>query len=153
MRTAFLSVSFVMLAAFTSTVRADEVSIGTIQKGKGSLQSQLRREAEVARKKSLRPFVELTAVWCKPCQAVTKYLSDPLMVAAFTGVHLLRVEVDDWDADELTKAGIAAGGVPTFFELGANAKPTARTITSSVWADDIPKNMAPPLRAFFNPKK
>jgi hypothetical protein len=39
--------------------------------------------------------------------------------------------------------------IPAFFRLDAEGKPVAR-IDGGAWAENIPKNMAPPLKTFFN---
>jgi hypothetical protein len=40
-------------------------------------------------------------------------------------------------------------GIPAFYELDANSKPTGRMITDAAWGEDIPANIAPPMKTFF----
>jgi hypothetical protein len=40
-------------------------------------------------------------------------------------------------------------GIPAFYELGEDGKPTGRMITGAAWGEDIPENIAPPMKAFF----
>ena len=71
------------------------------------------------------------------------------MLDAFRGTYVMKVDIDDWDAKQLRDAGLSVRGVPAFFRLQDDGRPNGRTITSSVWGDDIPENMAPPLKSFF----
>jgi thiol:disulfide interchange protein len=98
----------------------------------GALAAQVKREAKAAKARGQVAVVEVTASWCKPCVAIKRSLDDPLMVDAFRGVHLIRVELDDWKEAELAAAGLTVRGVPTFFAVDATGRPTGRTITSSV---------------------
>jgi hypothetical protein len=36
-----------------------------------------------------------------------------------------------------------------FFKLDASGKPTGDRIDGGAWGDNVPENMAPPLKAFF----
>jgi len=128
---------------------APTVSVADLAPDGGPLVVQLRREVARARKRHLIPVVEISADWCKPCIAIKRYLDDPQMVAAFTGVHLVRIQVDDWKTEDMATANIKIRGVPTFFALDPEGHATTATITSSVWGEDIPDNMAPPLKRFF----
>jgi thiol:disulfide interchange protein len=143
------SLAIVSVWAPVAAHAAAGVSLTDVAASGGPLADQLKREAAAARKRGLQPVAELTADWCKPCRAIKRYLDDPMMVDAFKGVYLIRVTLDDWKQDELDAAGLRTPGVPTFFALDPSGRPTGRTITSSVWGDDIPVNMAPPLKRFF----
>jgi len=142
-------VAVVLLAGGLARAEAPRVSVVDVAAKAGALAAQVKREAQAAKARGLVAVVEVTADWCKPCVAIKKFLGDPLMVDAFRGVHLIRVGLDDWKDDELRAAGLAVRGVPTFLAVDATGRPTGRTITSSVWGDDIPANMAPPLKRFF----
>jgi thiol:disulfide interchange protein len=148
-----VSTSLAFALLFTvATARAESVQVVDLRPAEGELPSLLKREAARAAKAGLRPYVETTAGWCKPCVAVKKYLGDPQMVAAFRGVLLIRLDIDQWSDTQLRGAGIRVVGVPTFYQLDAIGRPTGRTLSSSVWAEDIPVNMAPPLSRFFSAK-
>jgi hypothetical protein len=45
--------------------------------------------------------------------------------------------------------GLYVPGIPAFYKLDANGKPTGRIITGAVWGEDIPANLAPPRKPFF----
>jgi hypothetical protein len=130
----------VLCAPLAASAAPSGVSLAELGAAGGPLADQVRREAAQARKRGLQPVAELSADWCKPCAAIKRYLGDPAMVDAFKG---------GWKEAELSAAGLRTVGVPMFFALDANGRPTGRTITSSVWGDDIPANMAPPLKRFF----
>jgi thiol-disulfide isomerase/thioredoxin len=115
----------------------------------GALASRLKAEIGKAAVKKLKPFVYIGAPWCKPCAAIKKYRQDPLMLDALKGTYVIDLDLDDWKAPELTALGFNAGEVPHFYLVDGEGRSTGRTITSSVWAEDIPVNMAPQLKAFF----
>jgi thiol-disulfide isomerase/thioredoxin len=96
-------------------------------------------------------LVDFYADWCAPCKSLEKNLGDPAMVAAFDGAYIIRLNLDDWK-DRLPAAGFRVTGIPAFYELGADGKPTGRMVTGAAWGEDIPANMAPPLKAFFQTK-
>ncbi|HLM76226.1 MAG TPA: thioredoxin family protein [Polyangiaceae bacterium] len=114
-----------------------------------SLPALLKAEVEKAKQKNLKPVVYLGATWCKPCVAIKKYQRDPLMLDAFSGTYIIDIDIDEWKAPDLKPLGFNAGVVPYFYMVDGEGRSTGRTITSSVWGEDIPVNMAPPLKAFF----
>ncbi len=116
----------------------------------GDLQALLAAEAAKARAKGQKPFVEVHAEWCGPCKELEASLGDPMMQDAFKGTYQIRLDSDAW-GNQLMKAGISAGGIPAFFELNPQGKPTGRTINGGAWEENIPRNMAPPLKKFFHP--
>lgn len=116
----------------------------------GDLPALLASEAAKASAKGQKPFVEVHAGWCMPCKQLEASLGDPMMQDAFKGTYQIRLDSDAW-GNQLMKAGINANGIPAFFELDAQGKPTGRTIDGGAWDENIPKNMAPPLKRFFHP--
>jgi hypothetical protein len=71
---------------------------------------------------------------------------DPLMVDAFTGTYIIEVDVDDWG---FPPKGWGFNAIPIFFALGPNGKPAGAKIDGNAWGENIPENMAPPLKEFF----
>lgn len=72
------------------------------------------------------------------------------MVDAFTGTYIIEMNVDDpWNWDEASLMGYNSDFIPVLFEVGENGFATGRQIDGSAWAENIPENMAPPLKAFF----
>lgn len=114
----------------------------------GSLTSLLGAEAQRAADSDRQPYVEFYADWCGPCQALRRSLTDQRMIDAFAGTYIVQLDWDAWK-DQLSEAGFSVKGVPAFFELDAAGKPTGRTITGAAWGEDIPENMAPPLKKFL----
>jgi hypothetical protein len=115
-----------------------------------ALAAQLSAEVSKARALHLEPGVYLGASWCKPCIAIKKYHRDPLMLEAFKGTYLIELDLDDWKAPEIEAMGFTSREVPHFYKVDAAGHAVGRTITSNVWGDDVPANMAPPLKRFFS---
>ncbi len=132
----------------TPPAPSDKFVAVTLKAADGKLADLLPAEAQKATDRGLTPFVELYADWCAPCQALSKSLSDPRMIDAFTGTYIIRLNVDDWK-DALPGAGFTADVIPIFFAVDPAGKPTGPTITGAAWGEDLPANMAPPLREFF----
>ncbi len=112
------------------------------------LPALLATEAGRAKSKSQKPFVYVWASWCGPCQKLKASLDDPRMVDAFRGTYIIKVDLDE-EKDGLDAAGIKAGAIPLFVEIDERGKPTGRRIDGGAWGEDVPENMAPPLKKFF----
>ena len=112
------------------------------------LAAQLLDASKAAAKSGMTPVVYVHADWCGPCKAIDKSIKDAKMTAAFAGTWVLRVDADEFEA-ELKLAGIPVSVIPLFVKLDRAGKPTAKKIDGGAWGDNIPENMAPPLKAFF----
>lgn len=130
-----------------------EFTIVRIEPSGGDLNDQLKQQAAKAAGEKRTPYVEFDATWCPPCQAIKASLAqnDPLMVDAFAGAYIVQVDIDTWK-DPMAKAGYDVPGIPAYWELDPSGKPTGRKIDGDAWGDNIPENMAPPLKAFFTGK-
>jgi hypothetical protein len=108
------TIALLVLLAPLAAAAESAVSLVDLKAAGGPLVAQCKREA-VAKKSGLNPAAELTATWCKPHAAIKHYLGDPAMVDAFTGVRLIRVELDDWKQSALDAAGLHSpcGRTPT----------------------------------------
>jgi thiol:disulfide interchange protein len=115
----------------------------------GELTAVLARESAAATAKGHKPVAYVYATWCPPCKGINKHLHDPLMEDALASTHLIKLDFDQWKEADLDAAGLHVTGVPWLFRLDASGKPTGKTITSDVWGEDIPANMAPPLKQFM----
>ncbi len=71
------------------------------------------------------------------------------MIDAFTGTYIIKLDFDYWNP-KLSKTGFYVPGIPAFYEIDTDGKPTGRMITGAAWGEDIPENQAPPLKRFFN---
>ncbi len=131
---------------------SDKFSIVTLSAADGKLPDLLAAEAQKAKDQGFSPFVEFYADWCGPCKSLAASLGDPRMIDAFAGTYIIRLNVDDW-VDAPAEAGFTVKGIPAFFAVDWAGKPTGRFITGAAWGEDIPENMAPPLKEFFNANK
>ena len=129
----------------------EEFSVIAIGSGNAKLTDILQAEAAKAAALGLDPYLEFSADWCPPCNAIKKHLGDPLMVDAFAGTYIIKLDHDVWGS-KLHGTGLYVPGIPAFYELGADGKPTGRMITGAAWGEDIPANIAPPMKAFFEGK-
>jgi hypothetical protein len=115
----------------------------------GALGPLLAAEAQKARAKGLKPFIEVSATWCGPCQKLKQSLSTPVMTDAFRGTYIVKLDLDDWETP-LAQLGYPVKVVPVFFQMGDAGKPTGRSLDGGAWSDDVPAQMAPPLKKFFS---
>ena len=112
------------------------------------LTAQLAEAAKASAKAGMTPVLYVHADWCGPCKAIDKGIKDARMRDAFANTWVVRVDADAFEA-ELKSAGVSVTSIPLFVKLDASGKPTARRIDGSAWGDNIPENMAPPLKTFF----
>jgi thiol:disulfide interchange protein len=126
----------------------DRFTVVRLASADGDLRELLKAEAQKARQLGRFPFVEFYADWCPPCNALSKNLGDARMVDAFSGTYIIRLNLDEWNT-RLAGTGFQVIGIPVFFELDQDGKPTGRNITGGAWGEDSPENMAPLLKAFF----
>jgi len=126
---------------------AGELSILEPGEAKDSLITILRAEVANAKKKKRTVFAYFFADWCPPCRKLRQSLDHPLMVAAFAGTHIVKLNADKWGQEAQT-AGFQIVSVPAFFALNASGHPTDR-VDGDAWGDNTAENMAGPLGAFF----
>lgn len=62
------------------------------------------------------------------------------------GVYVVQADVDVWG---FPPQGWDFKYIPVIFALDRDGKPTEDMIDGGAWGDNIPQNMAPPLKAFF----
>jgi thiol-disulfide isomerase/thioredoxin len=119
----------------------------------GELAHLLREATLQAQDQGLKPHIEFDADWCPACQAIaTALLNDEdLMVEAFQGVYLIRLDIDDWESSKevYEELGFLFKYIPIFFRLDERGLPAGDFIDGSAWGENIPENMAPPLKEFF----
>lgn len=123
--------------------------ISELKPPQGELGALLAAEVAKAKARGLRPFLEVSATWCGPCQKLKSSLSDPAMSDAFRGTYIVELDLDEWET-ALARAGYPVKAVPVFFQIGDGGKPTGKSLDGGAWQDDVPSQMAPPLKRFFN---
>ncbi|HEX5045770.1 MAG TPA: thioredoxin domain-containing protein [Gammaproteobacteria bacterium] len=131
---------------------AEPVKVVVLEPGQGRLEELLRHEVAAAAALGKRPYVQITAEWCGPCKALRASLGDPLMQDAFAGTYIVQVDFDAWKP-ELEQGGFKNEGIPVFFAVDGDARPTGAKIDGGAWGEDIPRNMAPPLKQFFTAQR
>ncbi|MBI4481046.1 MAG: hypothetical protein HY651_13590 [Acidobacteria bacterium] len=129
---------------------ARNFTIVLIPPSDGVLADVLKAEVPKANQLALKPYAYFYADWCGPCKALRKSLddADPLMLDAFSGTYIIQLDADTW-GKKLQGTKFTVKAIPVLFELAKDGKPTGRKIDGGAWGEDIPKNMAPPLKAFF----
>ena len=123
-------------------------TIVRIQLSAGELPAVIKAGMPKAKQLGRKPFVYFYADWCSPCRALRNSLDDPLMIDAFNGTYIIQFDADAWGT-RLAGTGFSIRGIPVLFEINNDGKPTGRKIDGGAWGDNIPRNMAPPLKAFF----
>ena len=126
----------------------ENFSLVLLHPSQGDLDALLAAHAQNAADLDRKAFVEFSADWCPPCIALAHSLGDQRMVEAFQGTYIVRLDLDEWKS-HLSDTEFIVLGVPVFFELDSEGRPTGRTLTGAAWREDIPENMAPPLKEFF----
>lgn len=148
MRTIRSWVACTLMMLGTFAVAGEPVTVVTLAPRQGELSTLLKGEVSNAARMGKVPFVQLTAEWCGPCKALRASMGDPLMQDAFTGTHIIRIDVDEWKG-KLQPLGLHSDVIPIFFAMNSAARPAGKSIHGGAWGEDIPKNMAPPLKKFF----
>jgi thiol-disulfide isomerase/thioredoxin len=134
--------------------RAKSFTMVLIPPSGAALAEVLQAEVPKAKQLGQKPYAYFYADWCGPCKALRKSLddADPLMMDAFQGAYIIQLDADTW-GKKLAGTKFTVKAIPVLFELDKGGKPTGRKIDGSAWGEDIPKNMAPPLKAFFRRSK
>ncbi len=145
---ALLLAAVLAMTSAQAAFAAEPVEIVVLDPGTGKLISLLEREVHNAAAQHRVPFLQITAEWCVPCKKLRASLDDPLMQEAFAGTYVIRVDADAWK-QELKEAGFDHPAIPVFFAVDSSARPTGAKIDGGAWGEDIPPNMAPPLKRFF----
>lgn len=127
----------------------DHFSVVRVGKTREKLPDVLKTEAKKALDLGRQPYVEFYADWCPPCNAIRESLSDERMIDAFDGTYIIKLDLDFWEV-KLLGTGFNVRGIPAFYEIDSDGNPTGRMITGAAWGEDVPENIAPPLKDFFN---
>ncbi len=112
------------------------------------LAALLEAESEDATRQNLQPYVYFSAEWCGPCKAIKKHMKHRDMQDAFHGTYIIEADVDEWTGDR-AMVDFDVSSIPRYYRLTSEGENTGSMIGGDAWGDNIPENMAPPLKAFF----
>ena len=136
--------------AAAAPAAAPQQDWATVAAGAG-LDNSLATFAAAALASGKKPFVYLHAEWCPPCKAIeATRTTDPKMIEAFHGTAIATIDIDAADPKALEAQGLQTSTIPVFYRLDKEGHPTGDRIDGGAWGDNIPENMAPPLKAFFS---
>jgi TPR repeat protein len=121
----------------------------TVHAGGASLAQKIKTEIAGSASSDSKVVVYVGATWCKPCRAFQRYRNDPRVVEALRGAVIIELDMDDWTTTDFKSLGYDVVGVPVFIAVDHDGRAKGPSITSSVWGDDVPENMAPPLLRFI----
>ena len=71
------------------------------------------------------------------------------MMAAFDGVYLIRLDVDEWGWEQVAP-GFYVDSIPVFFRLDENGSPTGNKIDGGAWGTDSYDNIASVMGPWFH---
>ncbi|HSB01889.1 MAG TPA: hypothetical protein VLE49_14660 [Anaerolineales bacterium] len=131
-----------------------EITIVRLHPQDGNLNTMLAREAPKAMALGQMPVVEFDAKWCPPCRVIDEGLKDKneLLLKAYAGTYIIKLDVDEWGWGNSKFHDFEFDGIPVYFKLDAQGKPTGEVIDGNAWGDNIPENIAPPMDEFFHGK-
>lgn len=138
------------LVGAASAATTDQGHVLVVVRPGEDLAARLAVESGNAKARGLKPVVYLFATWCGPCKALSSSMSDARMVDAFRGTYVIKVDQDAFKPAQFAAVGLKTGEIPAFTELDGSGHATERRITGAAWGDNIPANMAPPLKKFFS---
>ena len=131
---------------------SDSFTIVRLHPEDGDLKAMLTSEAQKAIALGQMPVVEFDAAWCPPCQAIDQGLKEKnqLMLDAYAGTYIIKLDVDEWGWENSPHHEFDFDGIPVYFKLDADGKPTGETVDGNAWGENIPENMAPVMDKFFH---
>jgi thiol-disulfide isomerase/thioredoxin len=136
----------------TTNPVSDGFTAVRLHPNEGDLEALLAGEAQKAIAMGQMPVVEFDATWCPPCQAIDQSLEEKnqLMLDAYAGTYIIKLDVDEWGWGNSRLHDFDFDGIPVYFKLDGDGKPTGETVGGDAWGDNIPENMAPVMDKFFH---
>ncbi len=138
-----------LLLLLSTPLFAGDFTILEENKSSTPLLTLMQKHVKKAQELKQKLFIQITATWCGPCKRLQAAMPNKLMQEAFAGTYIVKLDADEWE-DDFAQINIKINAVPVFFKVDTNGKATDYSINGGAWAEDIAKNMAPPLKAYFN---
>lgn len=113
-----------------------------------NLKKALANHYKEAKAKNQTPFVYFTASWCPPCQAIKQYKNDPAMMDAYAGTYIVELDYDEIP-DDISEE-FTDGAIPAWSGFNADGSTNDLWVDGGAWGANIPENMAPVLKHYFN---
>lgn len=136
------------VTAAEATVIVEGATFVDLKPDGSGLDAQLVAQAAAAKAAGEAPFVQLYGDWCGPCRELRASLTDPLMQDAFAGTRIVMIDTFAWRNEDGNPFGDGGFKVPAFLQLEDDGS-FGPGITGDAWGENIPTNMAPPLRSYF----
>ena len=130
----------------------NSMTIVRLHPSDGKLTDMLASEAKKAAELNQMPVVEFDATWCPPCQAIDKGIKEKnkLVLDAYAGTYIIKLDVDEWGWRDSQLHDFDFDGIPVYFKLDADGRPTGETVDGNAWGENIPENFAPVMDKFFH---
>lgn len=123
-------------------------TVVSLAPSKVKLNVLLQDEYNKAKQLGRKPFVEMGASWCVPCQKLHARMDDPRLINAFSGTYIIQVDVDFWSRG-LLAAGFNPEGIPAIYEVNPEGYSTGRGLIGGDWNSDDPVSDAGKFAEYF----
>jgi hypothetical protein len=120
-------------------------TVVNIETWRGSYRDQLQAHLQRASALGQTPYLEFTAVWCGPCQAIERSYADTAVLRAFRGTYIMRLDIDRWAQ---VTGPQQSNGIPKFILVDSIGRLTNRRMIGSPTAAP---QIAAAFEAFFHP--
>ncbi len=113
------------------------------------LKQEIKNHWMIAKQKKQKVFIQITAQWCSPCKRLRKKTEDPLLMDAYQGTYIIRLDRDEWEKD-FTEIGVKKTPMPIFWELGEDMRVTSYVLDGNYWEEITAETLAPVLKPYFS---
>ncbi|MEJ7806048.1 MAG: hypothetical protein WKG03_09050 [Telluria sp.] len=113
------------------------------------LQMEIAETLSRVRQRNLKPFACISANWCTPCLDMFDLFADPRLATTLQGVHLLKLDLEQWGNE---CGGIGVGeltSVPLLLELNGEGMVAGRRIDGNAWEESTAEELTHALKPFF----
>ena len=113
------------------------------------LHARIEHTLALARERRLKPFAGLSAAWCTPCIELFEVFGDAQMTDALQGIHLLKLDYDQW-SDAFAGIGLHnLTTLPLLVELNGEGMYSGRSLAPDAWEETTAPQVAQALGPFF----